>query len=111
MILDLLIGQTLIDVERIGNGGLKFLLPDGTLYRLYHDCCDTVLFEDVVGEISNLVGTPLLVAEKITSVDREHSSTLTLTFYNFATAKGRVTVHWGIRSSGDDSDEEDWVVN
>ena len=69
------------------------------------DCCEHVSIEDVCGELQDLVGEPLLMAEEVegqTPVDfdeAEHES-VTWTFYKFATRKGYVDVRWFGESNG-----------
>ena len=69
------------------------------------DCCEHVSIEDVCGELQDLVGEPLLMAEEVegqTPVDfdeAEHES-VTWTFYKFATRKGYVDVRWLGESNG-----------
>ena len=69
------------------------------------DCCEHVSIEDVCGDLQDLVGEPLLLAEEVegeTPVDfneREYES-VTWTFYKFATRKGYVDVRWLGESNG-----------
>lgn len=69
------------------------------------DCCERVSIEDVCGDLQDLVGEPLLLAEEVqgeTPVDfneMEHDS-VTWTFYKFATRKGYVDVRWLGESNG-----------
>ena len=69
------------------------------------DCCEHVSIEDVCGELQDLIGEPLLMAEEVegqTPVDfdeAEHES-VTWTFYKFATRKGYVDVRWFGESNG-----------
>ena len=69
------------------------------------DCCEHVSIEDVCGDLEDLVGEPLLMAEEVsgeTPVDfneAEHES-VTWTFYKFATRKGYVDVRWLGESNG-----------
>ena len=69
------------------------------------DCCEHVSIEDVCGELQDLVGEPLLMAEEVegqTPVDfdeADHES-VTWTFYKFATRKGYVDVRWFGESNG-----------
>jgi hypothetical protein len=64
-----LLGKTLTKVEQIGDNELVFITNEGKRYKLYHeqDCCEGVAIESVVGDLSDLVGTPLLMAEESTS--------------------------------------------
>jgi len=98
-----LVGKTLLNVENIGNEELVFTLDTGEKYKLYHDrdCCESVSIEDITGELSELIGTPILLAEEVTSdknpigVTKEYQEdSFTWTFYKLATMKGYVTVRW-----------------
>lgn len=70
----------------------------------YHaqDCCECVVIDDIVGDLSDLEGSPITSAEeRVSDVPKEeaHDSD-TWTFYEFATAKGSVTVKWWGSSNG-----------
>ena len=68
-------------------------------YQLYHeqDCCEEVYIEDIVGDLNDLIGYPILMAEEVTSHDNplsENEDSFTWTFYKLATIKGYVTLRW-----------------
>lgn len=71
-------------------------------YRLFHDqdCCETVYLQDISGKLSDLIGSPILIAEEISSSSRSESiydtqdGSRTWTFYKLATTKGYVTLKW-----------------
>jgi hypothetical protein len=74
--------------------------------KFYHDqfCCESVYIDDVCGDLNDLIGSPLLVAEEV-STERvpqlnAYEDSFTWTFYRFATAKGDVTVKWYGSSNG-----------
>lgn len=103
--MDYLIGEVITDIERIGNDELYFTLENGRKYRMFHyqDCCESVYIEDIIGELDDLIGTPVTMAEEVTESgtskddwDKPH----TWTFYKFATAKGYVTIRWYGTSNG-----------
>lgn len=115
MDVDVLIGKTLVRVQQIEREQLLFLTSDGKVYRLYHaqECCETVTIEEIVGDLNDLVGTPLLVAEKQKSSDGSLADPPecvcgTWTFYKFSTIKGSVTIRWYGEGSGDYSEEVDF---
>jgi len=76
-------------------------------YVFFHgqDCCETVSINDIVGDLSDLVGEPLLVADEVSGetpvgFDDEYHESVTWTFYKFATRKGYVDVRWLGESNG-----------
>ena len=84
---------------------MLFETADGERFMFAHsqDCCETVRINDIVGDLQDLVGTPLLVAEEVqgaTEPDEEHYESYTYTFYKFATRKGYVDVRWLGESNG-----------
>jgi len=68
----------------------------------YHDqdCCENVSIEEIHGELSDLEGEPLWVAEVITNDDSDSGWDEEWTFYVFRTNKGTVTVRWFGASNG-----------
>ena len=67
------------------------------------DCCESVDINDITGDLEDLVGEPLLIAEEVsgaTEPDEEHYESYTYTFYKFATRKGYVDVRWLGESNG-----------
>ena len=75
---------------------------------MYHhqDCCENVTVEDVCGDVADIVGSPLTLAEKSTSdknpegVVKKYQDSFTWTFYKLATVKGYVTIRWYGESNG-----------
>lgn len=81
------------------------------------DCCEAVYIEDIVGDLDDLVGSPILMASEevsdvnpdkiLTQEDAEEDveedywrESETWTFYKFATIKGYVTICWYGTSNG-----------
>lgn len=98
-----MLDQVMVDV--INNGDeLIFKTAAGKTHKFFHDqgCCENVSIEDVCGDLSDLVGSPLLVAEEVDNEDEPEcdAESYTWTFYKFATAKGSVTVRWLGTSNG-----------
>lgn len=93
-------------------GGEEMVFTDtlGQVYKFYHsrDCCESVDITDIAGELSDLLGAPLLMAEEISSENEpapENADSYTWTFYKFATVKGYVNVRWLGESNGYYSEE------
>jgi hypothetical protein len=103
---DVLKGKTLSKVSgTVGDGEITFVTTDGDRYRMYHeqDCCESVSVEDIVGDLQDLVGSEILVAEEVdgeSPVDFEAYESHTWTFYKFATHKGYVDIRWLGSSNG-----------
>lgn len=106
-----LLGKTLNNVEQIGDVAIIFTTVDGGVYRMYHeqDCCEYVHIEDITGELSDLVGAPLLMAEEVTNKGHGGCDSETWTYYKFATVKGYVTIRWYGTSNGYYSESVDFV--
>lgn len=75
-------------------------------FRFWHepDCCESVYIADVTGDLSDLVGAPILEAEEISSEGAapptHETESYTWTFYRFSTVRGTVTVRWLGESNG-----------
>ena len=112
-----LVGKVLVSVENKGDE-MIFTLDNGEAYKLYHDqdCCESVGIEDVIGDLNDLVGSPILMAEEVTSdtnpegITKEYQDSFTWTFYKLATIKGYVTIRWYGESNGYYSESVDWGV-
>jgi hypothetical protein len=119
-----LLGKVFTKVYMCSNNGddeIHFETDDGEHYKLYHsqDCCESVNVEDIVGDLEDLVGNPILVAEEVSSSGRDdydgtkeesdlgpppereyHAESYTWTFYKLATIKGYVDIRWFGSSNG-----------
>jgi len=104
--LALMVGKTFVRVEgAVGAGEMLFETADGERFLFTHlqDCCENVDINDIVGDLEDLVGEPLLLAEEVsgaTEPDAEHYESYTYTFYKFATRRGYVDVRWLGESNG-----------
>jgi hypothetical protein len=105
---DELLGRTLYKVTA-DDDQLKLYLSDTNYVVFYHqqDCCESVYIEDICGDLQDLVGEPLLIAEEVSddAYEAEHdpgeyAESYTWTFYKFATRKGYVDVRWFGTSNG-----------
>ena len=121
--LECLKGKTLTKVEgEIGGDEMKFETLEGENYTLYHepDYSEKVSILDIVGDLADLIDTPLLMAEKITNKqntdppgvvipDRRYdTASFTWTFYKLSTIKGSVTIRWHGESNGYYCEEVDF---
>ena len=103
---DDMIGKTLSSIT--GDiGDYEFILEatDGTILKFFHDqdCCEYVLINDIIGDVKDLIGYPLLEAEEITSEgyqNPESDDYTQWTFYRFSTVQGTITVRWLGSSNG-----------
>jgi hypothetical protein len=99
-----LLGHTMRSVTEDGER-MSFTREDGRRFDFYHpqDYCESVRIEDIAGNLDDLVGSPILLAEEVSSDGAptpECAESFTWTFYKFATAKGSVTVRWLGESNG-----------
>lgn len=94
-----------IELRDVGSELLAFVSEDGeNIHLFYHiqDCCESVELQDVTGDLTDLVGYPLLQAELVSESGEEskYGDTSTWSFYKFATRKGSVTLRWLGSSNG-----------
>ena len=95
-----ILGKTLTAItETDEEDEIHLTFTDGKHYKLFHeqDCCESVLVEDICGNLLDLIGAPLIQAEESTNFDDEDEDQ-TWTFYRLATIKGSVTIRWSGRS-------------
>ena len=118
-----------VEHAELGRGDeLHFTTHDGQLYNMHHqqDCCENVYIDDIIGDLQDLINTPILsareasdsdcteaqrdvmddeefVMHKLITFDDDPSGTEeseTWTFYLFRTIKGSVTLRWHGSSNG-----------
>ena len=100
---------TAIEVNK-AKDEIKFITKEGPNYKMLHfqDCCESVVIEDITGDLEDLVGNPILVATESSSTG-ENYDTHTWTFYKLATIKGWVDIRWFGESNGYYSEEVNFV--
>lgn len=102
---EILKGKTLKDIT-ISEDEIIFQVSDEEAYVMKHqqDCCESVIIDDICGNIKHLIGSPILKAEERSnsedpSKDKCEESH-TWTFYELATIEGSVTIRWYGCSNG-----------
>lgn len=108
-----LVGETLSSVD----GGkhddqITFTTTSGEVFHLSHDpiCCESVSVDDIEGEVADLIGSPIVLAEVVSSYepragqDTSRCESFTWTFYRLATAKGFAVIRWYGESNGNYSE-------
>jgi hypothetical protein len=113
-----LVGETLIQILGMSPNSafddeITFYTASGKEFRMYHrqDCCESVYLADVVGDPTDLIGFPLLVAKEINGNHppaHDYTESYTWTFYEFATNKGTVQLRWYGESNGYYSESVDF---
>lgn len=117
-----LLGKTLTDVYA-NEDEIIFTCDDGGIYRMYHSqaCCESVVIDDICGDLDDLIGSPLLIAEQVSNYSPQLEEDIkkqaiankwgscTWTFYKMATIKGAVTIRWFGESNGYYSEEVDFM--
>jgi hypothetical protein len=104
-ILKEMVGRSFVSVTGAkGDEEMLFTDKDGRWVKFYyeHDCCASCNVEDICGDLSDLVGTPILHAEEVSNEPEPYagSDSYTWTFYKFDTIKGSITVRWLGESNG-----------
>ena len=111
-----LLGKTLSSIKNESNQ-ITFICNDGKQYKMFHhqDCCESVWIEDIVGDLEDLIGSPILKVSEDMSKEpqKDYSDSTTWTFYNFTTIKGHVTMRWCGTSNGYYSESVDFeqIIN
>jgi hypothetical protein len=109
-----MIGRTMESVVgKVGDDELVFVAEDGAKFRFFYeeDCCASCTINDIAGDIPDLIGSPILQAELISTKSGDedsnpddkpsrHSDSWTWSFYKFRTNKGDVTISWLGESNG-----------
>lgn len=104
-----ILGKTIIHIKS-EQDYIQFTCNDGDRFSMYHEqsCCENVYVEDIIGDLDDLLHSPILMAEEIVHSGEnpegvpsiEYQDSFTWTFYKLATIKGYVTIRWYGESNG-----------
>lgn len=109
-----LLGKTLTEIDvSTSKDEILFHTDEGNTYKMFHDqdCCECVSIDDINGDLNDLIGNPILIAEESTNSDNpqsQYDESFTWTFYKLATVKGYVDIKWYGESNGYYSEEVDF---
>jgi hypothetical protein len=119
-------GRTLSKIVYNDEDEIRFHLTDTHYVLMFHeqDCCESVYVEDIVGDLDDLVGSPLLLVEEVSNYEPSNADDAeeeedeydysdeseTWTYYRLATAKGDVSIRWYGSSNGYYSESIDITV-
>lgn len=101
--------SVLVVRDAVDHNSMTFKTDDGWEYTFMHyqDCCEYVRIEDIVGDVKDLIDSPLTLAEEVSGEtadvldeDGVFGNSYTWTYYKFATVKGYVDVRWCGESNG-----------
>jgi hypothetical protein len=95
-------GKSLSKIDVLGRPRDKIIFHtnSGERYLMYHPqlCCEYVSIEDICGDLNDVIGSPVLLAEEVQSnknpesITKEYQDSFTWTFYKISTIKGSVTI-------------------
>lgn len=106
------VGKVCIKIDK-HDDAVMFYFSDSTRYKMYHEqnCCESVCLEDVCGDLDDLIGHPMLMAEEVDNDQPESDHEVeseTWTFVKMATINGSVTFRWYGASNGYYSERPDF---
>lgn len=119
-VLKMLVGEKIVAVTgQVQDSEFKIETEDGLLFTFYHeqDCCESVYLEDVIGDVDDLIGGYVLLAEESSNDDDLPESktnaldSYTWTFYRIGTNKGLVVLRFLGESNGYYSESVDVRVD
>lgn len=101
-------GKVFSDIKA-DNERVTFYINDIARYSLYHvqSCCETVEIDDIVGDLSDLIGKEIIKAEEIQSdtdlpdgISEDYFESWTYSFYYLHTLDSCVTIKFFGTSNG-----------
>lgn len=116
-----LIGQTIHEIKGLeaGSDEVIFTTEKAEFFKMrhYQNCCEEVSIEDIIGDINDILHTPILEAYEATNseyhpedkdMSEKSDSSFTWTFYRIVTIKGVMTIRWFGTSNGYYSESVDF---
>lgn len=99
-----LLGYTFASVQyEAEDEVIRILTECGKEFMMRHEqvCCEEVWVESIVGDLADIVGAQILLAEEAVGTgDAQRQESALWTFYKLATAKGYVDIRWVGESNG-----------
>lgn len=101
-----LLGEILTGITgaEAGSERVTFQTASGRAFEQYHeqDCCEHVVLDEVIGDVADLIGTPIMMVDESSNSEErpDECESHTWTFYKLATIKGYVTLRWLGSSNG-----------
>lgn len=90
--------------------GVSLKLNDNSklVFSHYQDCCEQVYLEDIVGDVNNILNSPITMFEEVIMEDQENpqhvilkrNDSYTSTWYKIGTVKGVITLRFMGESNG-----------
>tara|TARA_Y100001973_G_C5169748_1_gene318299 strand:+ start:138 stop:500 length:363 start_codon:yes stop_codon:yes gene_type:complete len=97
-------GLVIFNIHQKGDEEIVFTTNCGKKFRMFHDqdCCEHVRIEEIVGgELQDLVGEKILLAEEVSNQeDGDWETSKTWTFYKISTNSTSLTIRWLGESNG-----------
>jgi hypothetical protein len=98
-----LVGKHIHTIDGLEKGSEKVVfrcLEGNYVMKHTQDCCENVSVEDVIGDVNDIMGWAIPVAEQsVEDGDLKYGSS-TWTFYKLDTIKGGITIRWYGSSNG-----------
>lgn len=81
---------------------VKMIDENGNIFLFLHyqDCCESVRISKIVGNIEDLLNSPIITCSELIEDTDQCSESGTITIYTFSTEKGEVEIHWIGESNG-----------
>ena len=124
-----LLGKVLTRVQ-VNDHEIVFFTDTHTYYMNHQqDCCESVIIESIVGDVEDLIGTPITLAEEASDNYGSSESARVMyqlmpkeplhfadeswswTFYKLATIKGYVDIRWFGTSNGYYSEKVSFFID